>query len=292
MFRKTVSLTALLSFLLLAATSVVLYLEPHGRVAYWAGWTIFGLNKTQWDNLHLGVGMLFLLTLALHVWLNWRPLCNALKTRAQKTAVFTPPFVLAAGFTAFTALAALFGWPPVRQALDLSVHIKDLQASVYGLPPFAHAELSSLEDFARIVGLAPQSAMTALTAAGVPEVAPERTLAALAASSGRTPQVLYDIMRRDSAATPFAALPAQPPPGLGRLALNDFARQFGLPLEELLERLHAAGVPAKPGDTLRDAARAAHLAPHALYTRLRTAGPAPQAPAVTSPPKRPLEPAR
>jgi hypothetical protein len=36
--RRIKSLTALLSFILLTITVVVLYIEPQGRVAYWADW--------------------------------------------------------------------------------------------------------------------------------------------------------------------------------------------------------------------------------------------------------------
>ncbi|MGE4552899.1 MAG: DUF4405 domain-containing protein [Desulfovibrionaceae bacterium] len=275
-FRKTVSLTAFLCLVLLTVTSVVLYIEPHGRVAYWAGWTCLGLSKDQWGDLHLAVGLLFLIALGLHTWLNWTPLVNALKNRARQFKVLTPPFVLAAALTAFVSLGALLGLPPVKQVLDLGVRIKDRQAATYGVPPYAHAELSTLRDFAKAVGLDPAAAVAALAAAGVPGVAPDRTLIDLAAATGRTPQELYGLMRPAAPAggDPFAALPALPPPGSGRLSLADFARQFDLPLDQLLARARAAGAPAEPAATLRDAAQAAGLTPQDLYARLR--GPAPE----------------
>jgi hypothetical protein len=36
--RKITSLTALLSFVLMLVTSIILYIVPQGRVAYWADW--------------------------------------------------------------------------------------------------------------------------------------------------------------------------------------------------------------------------------------------------------------
>lgn len=36
--RKTTSLTMLLSFILLLVTPIILYIIPHGRVAYWSDW--------------------------------------------------------------------------------------------------------------------------------------------------------------------------------------------------------------------------------------------------------------
>lgn len=46
--RKITSLTGLLSFLITLLTSVILYVVPEGRVAYWADWHLLGLTKTQW----------------------------------------------------------------------------------------------------------------------------------------------------------------------------------------------------------------------------------------------------
>ena len=51
--RKITSLTALVSFLLLILNSVILYIVPQGRVAYWSDWHLWGLNKTEWGNQHI-----------------------------------------------------------------------------------------------------------------------------------------------------------------------------------------------------------------------------------------------
>ena len=48
--RKITSLTAALSFLLMVLTSIILYIVPQGRVAYWADWRLWGLSKTDWGN--------------------------------------------------------------------------------------------------------------------------------------------------------------------------------------------------------------------------------------------------
>ena len=65
--RKTTSLTALLSFILLMITIVVLYIVPQGRVAYWADWHLWEMGKEKWGNLHINFGLLFLLSVFLHV---------------------------------------------------------------------------------------------------------------------------------------------------------------------------------------------------------------------------------
>ena len=68
--RKITSLIALLSFLLLILNSIVLYIVPHGRIAYWADWRLWGLTKTEWENQHIIIGILFLLAIFLHIYYN------------------------------------------------------------------------------------------------------------------------------------------------------------------------------------------------------------------------------
>lgn len=69
--RKITSLTAALSFMLMVLTSVILYIVPQGRVAYWADWRLWGMSKTDWGNIHINLGLLFLLAGFLHIYYNF-----------------------------------------------------------------------------------------------------------------------------------------------------------------------------------------------------------------------------
>ena len=93
--RRLVSLTALLTFLLLVLTGVVLYIVPQGRVAYWSGWTLWGLSKTQWTSFHINLALLFLIAGALHVYYNWKAITTYLRDRLKRMVVLTREFVLA-----------------------------------------------------------------------------------------------------------------------------------------------------------------------------------------------------
>jgi ABC-type Fe3+-siderophore transport system permease subunit len=93
--RKITSLTATLSFVLTVTTSIILYIVPQGRVAYWSDWRMWGLTKTQWGDVHINVGLLFLLALFLHIYYNWKPLMAYLKDRSKRMVFFTPAFNVA-----------------------------------------------------------------------------------------------------------------------------------------------------------------------------------------------------
>jgi hypothetical protein len=58
--RALTSLCSLVSFLLLVFIGMILYIEPHGRVAYWIKWNLMGLEKDQWGNIHIFSGLLIL----------------------------------------------------------------------------------------------------------------------------------------------------------------------------------------------------------------------------------------
>ena len=108
--RKITSLTAALSFLLMVLTSIILYIVPQGRVAYWADWRLWGLSKTDWGNIHINLGFLFLISLTLHIYYNWKPITSYLKNKARQMKVFTPDFnvalVVTVGMTASRSILA------------------------------------------------------------------------------------------------------------------------------------------------------------------------------------------
>lgn len=272
MFRRTVSLTSFLSFIVLAVTSVVLYIQPHGRVAYWADWSLWGLSKTQWGDIHLTVGTLFLTCAILHVWLNWKPVMTYMKNTARELVVFTRPMVYACVLTIFVTAGTLLHIPPMQQLMDLGTWFKDRATATYGNPPYGHAELSPLKKFCGYMGFDLEKAMQALKTEGFTnKVAPETPLLELAEANDTTPQGIYEAIRSALAPDPFAALPPAPPEGTGKMTLADLCAAYGLPLDAAVKKLENAGVTASAGTTLKDMAAASGKSPRDLYSILRTA---------------------
>ncbi len=46
--KKITSLSLGMSFLIMTYTGIMLFLCPHGRVAYWSDWHFLGLSKNQY----------------------------------------------------------------------------------------------------------------------------------------------------------------------------------------------------------------------------------------------------
>lgn len=268
--RKIVSLTASLSFVLVVLTSVILFIMPQGRVAYWADWRLWGLSKTAWGNLHIDIGLLFLIALGLHLYYNWKPLAAYLKDRARRFRLFTREFNFALTITAACVLGSYFQAPPFSWVTALNDQFKAVGAARYGEPPYGHAELSSLKAFARKMDLDLDKSLLLLGRAGMPVASADATLADIARLYRVTPQHIYATIRSASLADPVAGqLPDEPAPGTGNQTLADFCAQYGLDIKQVIRRLKMAGIDAVQEASLKKIAADHQMSPIDLYETIR-----------------------
>lgn len=270
MLRKITSLTAFLSFIVTLVTSVVLYIVPEGRVAYWADWHLFGMTKTQWGDTHTTVGTLFLIALLLHIWLNWKLITAYMKNKAREMVVMTTPMIAAFVLTFVVFAGTLAGLPPMQQLLDLSAHIKDSATETYGNPPYGHAEISPLRKFCGFLGLDATKAVATLHDAGFDASINENTLIKdIARSKGVSPQVVFDTIRRGQGADPFATMPVKAPEGTGKLSITTVCKSYGLDMDEVIARLKAAGIEAGPDSTFKELAQKHNMSPKDIYMTVK-----------------------
>jgi hypothetical protein len=269
--RKVTSLTATLSFILMMVTSIILYIVPQGRVAYWADWRLWGLTKEQWGEVHINAGLLFLLALCLHVYYNWKPLMAYLKDRTKRLKIFTPAFNVALVICLLTVAGTLLRIPPFSWVLDINTALKEAGAKQHGEPPYGHAELSSLNTFAKRVGIDAASARQRLIQAGFQVTGGDQTLKVLAAANGTTPKALYEAMQEEAEATAGRKqLPDAPPPGTGRLSLTEICATYGLDTQMVSTALGKKNISATPADSLRDIAERHGMGAADLYEIIKT----------------------
>lgn len=273
--RRIVSLTAALSFVLMVLTSIVLFIVPQGRVAYWADWRLGGLSKTDWGNIHINLGFLFLVALALHMYYNWKAILLYLKDKTKKIKIFTAEFNVALLITAAVVGGTYAGLPPFAGIQALNDQLKAAAAVAYGEPPYGHAELSSLKTFAQKTGLDLETSLVLLREAGYGVEDSAATLQSIATRYRVPPQRLYEVIKpavQRSAASPSppGLLPASPPPGTGNLTLAEFCAQFGLNSARVLSELSGKGIAASDDATLKTIATRNGTRPTDLYEMLKT----------------------
>jgi hypothetical protein len=272
--RRIISLFLLLGASFLLTTSVILYISPAGRVAYWSEWRLWGLTKPEWTKLHINLGLFLLIAVGLHIYYNWKSIVAYLKNHAKQTVVFTKDFVAAAGLALVVLAGTHFSILPFGWVQILNEKFEASASSRFGEPPYGHAELSTLETFARRLDLDLPEAIEQLETKGYTGVDPKATLADISAANEVTPKELFDDMQ-DHSPDQDEKIPIGlskfPPPGTGKIKLNELCETHRLDLRIILSRLDAGGIQASGEQTLKEIADQNGSSPGEVYEAIRLA---------------------
>ena len=80
-WRAFVTFYVIFSFVVIAASGLVLFLSPPGRVANWSQWSFGALLKSDWQAVHTVFALLFLAAAAFHIYFNWRVILNYIRLK-------------------------------------------------------------------------------------------------------------------------------------------------------------------------------------------------------------------
>lgn len=260
--RAFVAFLVTWSFVVLTVTGLVLYVVPHGRVVNWTFWSLAGLGKDGWADVHILFGVVFIIGGALHLYFNWKPFKNYLADRILGHLALKRELVTSLATTVLLTIGAIYAVPPVSWVFDLNDTLKSYWGQIPGHePPYPRAEEAPLPVLAKRLDINHDAAVAALQSAGIHVPDPGATLAAIATANATTPAALYALIPRPAQTQPpggqaSAADPAEiearlTGTGVGAKTLANFAGQNGLPLADAKQRLAATGIEAEPDDTLK-----------------------------------------
>jgi len=279
--RKITSMTMLVSFVLLLVNSVILYVVPEGRVAYWADWHMGGLTKTQWGDQHVTIGVLFLVASFLHMFFNWSVITAYMKNKAREMKIFTGSFNAALAITLLVAIGTYFEVPPMSTIVHISGEIKEDGARKYGEPPYGHAELSSLNLFSKKEGLDADKALKLMKEAGLRVESTKETLKNIAANNKLTPQQVYEIIKvarpegeiassEAPAATAAVSFPDHPKPGFGKRSLEEVCVELGINIDLIVNGLKGLGIDCNSSQSIKDIGEASGKEPMEIFEAIRS----------------------
>lgn len=271
--RKITSMTMFISLIVLTLNSIVLYVVPEGRVAYWADWRFWGLTKGQWGDQHITVGVLFLVAGLLHIYLNWKPIVVYMKNKAREIKIFTGAFNVALALTAIFVVGTIYKVPPMSSILHFSASFKDSGSIKYGEPPYGHAELSSLKMFTKKENIDLEESLELLDAAGLTVVDETEIIKNIAKNNNMTPQQVYEVIRpasrekevATSSDTTVSSFPDAPKSGWGNKTIASLSTEYSLKLERILHKLADRGINAKAESKIKDIAAENSLDPMGLF---------------------------
>jgi len=282
--KRITSLCLSWSFLILIFSSLVLYVLPSGKVAHWANWAFLGLSKEQWAALHTNNGYLFLIACAFHIYFNFSHILNYLKNRNRELTGMNANSLVAFLLVLVFAVMTLLGLPPVSWIQDLNGHFKSQAERKFGVPPYGHAELSSLREFARRTGLDADDIVRKLLAAGFEGVNASTSISTIAAQNHVSPQTLInalsgekesDTSERKAGGDACSGTPVSGKEsgsgslgvgggGYGQKTLKAVCSDLGLDGPATLQRLKSKGYHGKLSDSVKSIAESKGERPSVL----------------------------
>jgi predicted HTH domain antitoxin len=262
--RRATSLTITFSFLIMSYTGFILFIAPKGRVANWTNWELLGLDKTQYGNLHATFMVLFFVGVCFHIYLNWSPLMSYFKNKSREFSLLTKEFVFAFLINLFFVLGVLYYWVGFEQFLDFQDNMKASWEKKADKAPYGHAELSSIEEFAKITGTDANTIVEQLTARNIKGVSLEKTIEEIAKENKKSPSELFEMINVKKKTTVL-----KEGGGYGRLSLAEACEQQNIDINEALEIIKEKGFNATQESTVREIADALHTSPIQLLEMLQ-----------------------
>lgn len=184
-------------FILLLVTGLILYVVPAGRVANWVDWTLLGLTKTQWGNIHILAGFMMIIAGIFHIYFNWKPLKHYIYSRAKQKFNLKKEMVLSILVTVVMTVAAIGDYPPFSYVFDIGETASEswVIEEKYEAP-LGHAELLSFNSFVSKLKIDKEKALAELEKNNVTVKDAKDSLETIAKANNISPMEIYQIIRK------------------------------------------------------------------------------------------------
>jgi hypothetical protein len=262
--KKTTSLTMLLSMVVMTYTGIMLFIAPPGRIANWANWQFFLLNKEQYAALHSTMMILFIIATILHLYYNWKPITSYMKNSVKQLVVFTGDMVIAVTVTVVFIAGSLGEITPFSSFMSFGDSIKQGWEKEYGSAPYSHAELSSLKSFCKKLGYDLNMSEEILINNKISfEIT--KSLSQIAKENSVSPQFIYNLLKKNFEKKGQKTIVLT---GLGKKQIKDVAQTLGISTEEFITQLKILGIEAKADDKFKTTVENYDLSPMDVMTKL------------------------
>ncbi len=114
--KKYISLFLFYTLLISLVSGIILYIAPYGKVATYLSWTIIGLDKHQWADLHTVFGFIMVIAGFIHLYFNWRPFVGYVKSKAS--SLISKQFFITSMLTVLVVAGTLYKIPPFGTIID------------------------------------------------------------------------------------------------------------------------------------------------------------------------------
>lgn len=272
-WKSFISFALFVSFFIIVATGLVLYIAPPGRVAKWVNWQFSGLSKEMWQALHTNLTYTFLILSIFHIFsLNWKVFLSYLKKKAAGAGMQRKKeLIMSLILIAVVFFGTLFNIPPFKTVMDIGEYFTESWEKQEERAPMPHTEALTIEELSKkLVKLSPEEIIDKLKKNNITVNSAAQMLKEIGEENDISPFEIYQIITRDAQekkATVDSLL--KQGSGLGRKTLSEVAEVLGQDVALLIEELAKTGIEAREGDKIKDIAERAGITPFELIERLR-----------------------
>ncbi|MFC1493064.1 DUF4405 domain-containing protein [candidate division KSB1 bacterium] len=192
--RGFTAFITLLSFIVMTISGLILFIVPKGSVASWTDWTVIGITKTGWEGIHNIFMIVFLISIGMHIFFNWRPLINYFKGKNSTAIRLKRELTLAVLLISFIAAGSVVQIQPFWSVMKLNDLVKDYWKNSSTSPPVSDAEQFTLKELAELTQI-PLSVYLSVFEEKkllMPEGRP--TFEEIAQANEKSPEQLYKII--------------------------------------------------------------------------------------------------
>ncbi len=262
-YQRVISLTALLSFIILTISSGVLYFLPDRRYTSWGDWSFLGLDKAQWDNIHITIGILFIVVIIWHIYYNWKPIKTYLKVK-KDLKIFTKEFNFSLLIVTIFMIGTITMTFPIKIFVNLGNGIKSKNAYSMPNPPFEYAQEARFKDFCTILNIDTNSALKKLKNSNIKVVSKSQKIMDIAKSNHTSSQKIYEIIKSNKT----SSLPNSLPIGLAQRTLATLNSEYGLNISKAISYLKNQGIEINKDSKFKRVTNRYNLHPAELYAML------------------------
>ncbi len=189
--RKFISLYMTISFIVMIVSGIILYIAPSGRIAHWSYWSMLGLTKTEWQNIHTIFTFLFVLAGLLHIIYNFKPIIHYLTNKSVGNKSISKELIYSIIFSIFVFVGTYLQIQPFSFVLELGEDITESWENESTEPPMPHAERLTMAEFASLIDMKTSGLINKLSKNGYEVKDSLITMEELASRYNTTPSVIY-----------------------------------------------------------------------------------------------------
>ncbi len=254
-FRAFTALMMLWSFVLESVSGVVLYIVPPGRIAHWTNWKLWGYTKDQWGAMHTIFGYVFLIFAGLHIYYNWKPIINYVRSKLKAGLRMRKELVVSLLITVLVFIATVISLPPFSTIMGIGENFKNSWEESKDEPFVPHAELMRFDEFVKTLGILEEQALKTLEASGITVKDTTIPIKEIAEENGVAPLEIHDLLvqslSKEEKDNLSGAAESQSRGGFGAKTLEQVAAELKISAEDAVNILESRKIAAKKDELIR-----------------------------------------